>query len=98
MVSSDDVTGNASLATWRPDGRELFYLRGREIAAVPVSGDASFSFGTPRILFGVSVTTVSGDYSVSEDGQRILTNELPPADPSKIGASLVQNWPRALKQ
>jgi hypothetical protein len=63
-----------------------------------VTGDASFSFGTPRILFGVSVTTDGADYSVSEDGQRILTNELPAADPSKIGARLIQNWPRSLRQ
>jgi Tol biopolymer transport system component len=97
MVSSDDVPGNALLPTWRPDGRELFYLRGREIVAVPVSGDASFSFGTPKILFGVSFTSGSGDYSVSADGQRILTNELPPTDQSKLGAGLIQNWPRALK-
>ena len=98
IVSSDVVPGRASLPTWRADGRELFYLRGGEIAAVPVTGDASFSFGTPRMLFGVSVTTDGADYSISEDGQRILTNELPAADPSKIGARLIQNWPRALRQ
>jgi Tol biopolymer transport system component len=98
MVSSDDAPGFASLPTWSPDGRELFYLRGSEIVAVPVTAAASFSFGTPTILFGVSVTSVSGDYSVSDDGQRILTNELPPTDQSKIGAGLILNWPRALKQ
>jgi len=98
LVSSDAAPGSAAHATWRPDGRELFYLRGSEIVAVPVTGDASFSVGTPKALFSVSVTVNSPQYSVSEDGQRILTNELPPADQSKIGASLIQNWPRALKQ
>ena len=96
VVSSDAAPGNAAFPTWRPDGRELFYLRGSEIVAVPVTADASFSFGTPTVLFSVSVN--SPDFSVSKDGQRILTNELPPADQSKIGARLIQNWPRALEQ
>ena len=98
IVSSDAAPGDAALPTWRPDGRELFYLRGSEILAVPVTAGASFSFGTPKVLFSVSVTVNSPDYSVSADGQRILTNELPPADQSKIGARLIQNWPRALTQ
>jgi len=98
IVSSDAAPGNAAFPTWRPDGRELFYLRGSEIFAVPVTADASFSFGTPKVLFRVSVTVNSPDYSVSADGQRILTNELPPADQSKIGARLIQNWPRVLTQ
>ncbi len=98
IVSSDTVPGRASHPVWRPDGRELFYERGSAIAAVPVTGEARFSFGAPNVLFGVSVTVVSAEYSVSADGKRILTNELPAADPSKIGARLIQNWPRALKQ
>jgi Tol biopolymer transport system component len=97
IVSSDAIPGRAAHAVWRADGRELFYLRGSKIATVPVTGDARFSFGAPRALFGVSATVVSNDYSVSADGQRILTNELPAADPSKIGASLIQNWPGALR-
>ncbi len=64
--------------------------------AVPVTGDATFSFGRPETLFNISVTSVSGAYSVREDGQRILTNELPPTDQSKIGARLIQNWMSAL--
>jgi eukaryotic-like serine/threonine-protein kinase len=96
MVSSDAVPGRASLPMWRSDSRELFYLRGGEILSVPVMGDAGFSFGTPKALFGVSVTSASADYSVSNDGQRILTNELPPADQSRIGARLILNWTSAL--
>ena len=98
IVSSDAAPGSAAVPTWRPDGRELFYMRGSEILAVPVTAGASFSFGTPKILFSVSVTVSSPGFSVSADGQRILTNEMPPADQSKIGARLIQNWPRALEQ
>jgi hypothetical protein len=42
--------------------------------------------------------SVSAAYTVSNDGQRILTNELPPVDPSKVGARLVQNWTAALER
>jgi Tol biopolymer transport system component len=96
MVSSDAGPGPSSRPVWRGDSRELYYLRGGAVVAVPVTGDATFSFGTPRTLFSVSVTTASANYAVSENGQRILTNELPPADQSKVGARLIQNWTRAL--
>ena len=64
--------------------------------AVPVTGDVTFSAGTPRMLVSMSVTSASASYAVSEDGQRILTNELPPADQSNAGARLIQNWPAEL--
>ena len=95
-VSSVSAPGRASFPSWRSDNRELFYLRGGQIIAVPVTGDAGFSFGTPKILFGVSVTSASADYSISKDGQQILTNELPPTDQSRIGARLILNWTSAL--
>ena len=97
MVSNDTRPISAFLPKWRSDGRELYYLRGGEVVAVPVTADATLSFGTPKTLFHVSVRSAGGaDYEVSEDGQRILTNELPPADPSKIGATLIQNWAATL--
>jgi Tol biopolymer transport system component len=89
-VSSAAAPGRASNPSWRSDSRELFYLRGGTIIAVPVMGDAGFSFGIPEVLFGVSITSASAQYSVSNDGQQILTNELPPADQSRIGARLIE--------
>ena len=89
MVSGDAGSGGASRPTWRRDGRELFYLRGGSIVAVPLDGEATFSFGEPKTLFNVSVTTASSYFAVSNDGQRILTNELPPTDQKKIGARLI---------
>jgi len=99
MVSSDAMPGEASFPAWRNDGRELYYFRGRTVVSVPVSGDAGFSVGKPQGLFTVSVTNASeGAFAVSADGQSILTNELPPADQSKIGARLIQNWMVALER
>lgn len=96
MVSSDAGTRSAERPRWRSDGRELFYLRGAAVVAVPVTADATFSFGTPKMLFSVNVTTSTADYQIGEGGQQILTNELPPADPSRVGATLIQNWTAAL--
>ncbi len=98
MVSSDAGAGIVSLPSWRSDGRELFYLRGGAVVAVSVQGADTFSFGSPETLFNVSVTTSNADYAVSADGQRILTNELPPADQSEIGATLIQSWTSLLSR
>ena len=96
MVSSDGAAGDASEPRWRDDERELFYLRAGSIVSVPVKGEGTFSIGEPRPLFNVSVATTSAGFEVGNEGQRILTNELPPTDQSKIGARLIQNWVSAL--
>jgi len=98
MVSSDAGVRLASNPAWRHDGRELFYQRGSAILAVPVTAAATFSFGAPQTLFNASFTSASAALVVSEDGQRILTNELPPTDPSDVGAGLIQNWTRMLER
>jgi len=98
MVSNESGLGAAARPVWSHDGRELFYLRGASIVAVPVNLEDGFSFGELQTLFGDSVTTGSGYYAVSGDGQRILTNEIPPTDQDKIGARLIQNWVSGLSQ
>jgi dipeptidyl aminopeptidase/acylaminoacyl peptidase len=93
MVSSDGGARWAWNPIWRNDGRELYFLRGRTVMAVPVTVGAGFPFGAPRPLFAAPVKSNQGNiYAVSQDGQRILTNELPPADPTKAGARLIQGW------
>jgi Tol biopolymer transport system component len=91
-VSNDPGAGNVARPRWRKDGRELFYLRGGSVVVVPVKEAATFSFGEPTVLFSVSVTAASSDINISGDGQRILTNDLPPTNQNKIGARLIQNW------
>lgn len=60
-----------------------------------VTGDKTLSFGAPKILFSQNVRE---SYTVSNDGERFLTNELPPTDPRNVGARLIQNWPAALRR
>jgi hypothetical protein len=99
MVSNDGGTRGAWDPVWDDDGRELFYRRGNSVMSVSVTPGAGFAFGTPRALFGVIVKSgAGGGFAVTDKGQRILSNELPPADPSKSGARLIQNWSTALAE
>jgi len=89
MVSN----GGGLEPVWRSDSRELYYLSGGMVMAAPISAGANFSSGTPTTLFNVVIKSTTGSsYAVSEDGSRFLVNELPPVDPSKVGARLIQNW------
>ena len=61
--------------------------------AVSVTLGSGFSFGTPQYLFGVNIRAGQGaGIMVTDNGQRILINELPPVDPTNAGARLIQNW------
>ncbi len=97
MVSNDGGARGAYQPVWSDDGRELFYQRGNTLFALPVTPGAGSPFGTPRTLFGVNLKTgVDSSLVVADHGRRILFNELPPTDPSKSGARLIQNWSTAL--
>ena len=97
MVSNDEGARGAYTPVWGDDGRELFYRRGNSVLAIPVTPGVGFAFGTPRTLFGLISKSGAGSALVITDkGQHILCNELPPADPSKSGARLIQNWSTAL--
>jgi Tol biopolymer transport system component len=97
MVSNDGGARGAYTPVWGDDGRELFYKRGNSVLAIPLTPGAGFAFGTPRPIFDLIVKSGAGSrLVVTDDGQRILCNELPPADPSKSGARLIQNWSTAL--
>jgi Tol biopolymer transport system component len=98
MISNDSGAGQAHLPAWRGDGQELFYLRGSTLLAVSVAKEATFSFGTPSPLLTLTATSTAAAFDVSEDGQRILANELSPADFSDVGATLIQNWTAALER
>jgi len=85
MVSNDGGVRGAHGPVWGDDGRELFYGRGRSVLAIPVTPGAGFAFGTPRTLFGVNLRSGQGaGLVVTDEGQRILTNELPPRGPARV--------------
>ena len=91
QVSTD---GGLGMASWRQDGRELYYFGAdRGVMAVEVNTAQGFEFGRPRRLFTAPVTIpVNGFFglhimgyrvafgNVSRDGQRFLF-AVPPAPP-----------------
>ena len=98
MVSGDKIAGRANHPLWRGDGQELFYVRGSALVAVPVATDNGFTFGTPRYLFSLNLNSTNAAYDPRQDGQQILTNEMPTTDRDQIGARLIQNWTALLKR
>lgn len=73
--------GGLGMASWRRDGRELFYLApDRSVMVVEVSTTPAFEFGKPKVLFRPPETLNFnvGVANVSRDGQRVLI-AVPPA-------------------
>ncbi len=98
IASGDKLDGPARRPLWRSDGRELFYVRGTALMAVPIRTDQGFTPGTPQVLFNLNSNSVDPVYEPSQDGERILTQELPAASRDKAGARLIQNWTGLLKR
>ena len=73
---------------WSRDGKELFYLKGRELVAVSISASPSFSVHSAAPLPGVRS---SGSYDISPDGRRILSFEPVGEAPEQL-IRVVQNW------
>jgi hypothetical protein len=72
--------GGGTEPRWRGDGKELFYVApGGMLTAVPVSGEETFSSGTPASLFQLHArspisSTDLFTYDVSKDGTRFIVN------------------------
>ena len=78
---------------WAPDGREIFYMSGASLVAVPVATDEdAFVPGKPEVLFdGPFDTTQNDNFDVFPDGTHFVMVETDPdANPTKI--NVVQNW------
>ena len=81
--------GALGMATWRRDGKELYYLDAdRHVMAVAIDIDRRFSFEVPKRLFDApDTTTLVADYpfpgapdglgTISVDGERFLFAEAP---------------------
>ena len=91
---------------WAPNALELFYARGardpREMWAVPVDTDPTFSPGNPEMIFsgdyGVGAAAAVGrNFDISPEDGRFLMIRRPPPDstneePVPLELILVQNW------
>ena len=84
----------ATQPRWRRDGKELFYVEGNSLMAVPVtSSGTGFSIGRPQLLFTLESGFANG-YDVYPDGQRFIIPE--PVEGSKPPSlRVVQNWSAA---
>jgi Tol biopolymer transport system component len=91
-------TGGGTFATWRPDGKELYYLdpSGAMMAAsITVAGDKLVS-GTPQVLFRPRIFQGGRDiqqgrqYDIAPDGRFLINIELNDDAPPPI--TLIQNW------
>jgi Tol biopolymer transport system component len=84
---------------WRADGRELFYL-GLDGTMMSATVDISrgFTAGIPTALFrtGLQRNPGTGQYAVSQDGQRFLLRTDFSDDRSQ-GFTIVLNWQRMAK-
>ena len=82
---------------WRADGKELFYVEGDRLMAVPVSTSPELTVGTPKLLFSSPGLLLNGDrvlnYDVTPDGQRFVVWEPIEAEEEvQQSIRVVQNW------
>lgn len=98
------TTGGGSRAKWGRNGRELFYLNGRnELMAVAVLGGNTWGVGhSTKILearyFYGEVNNVNQPYDVSPDGTRFLMMKVAEQAAPKVDIIVVRNWFTELQQ
>ena len=87
------MSANGGIAPWfRRDGKELFYVEGETITAVPVNQGTELSFGKPVPLFQQpGLATAGRHYDVSADGQKFVVIEAVGEAPPPV-IRVVQNW------
>jgi len=83
---------------WRRDGKELFFIAGKQLMAVDVNSGPVFDRGVPKPLFEVLLETEArrSRYQVAANGQKFLVNL--PLEPSSAPVTVVTNWTAGLKQ
>jgi Tol biopolymer transport system component len=98
------TSGGGSHPRWSRDGRELFYVSGRNMMSVPVEKqEADLAFGQSRTLFEKQLQTYGATafyqpsrYDVSSDGRFLVLLRAGEEAPPPI--SLVFNWTELLKR
>ncbi|MEX2271832.1 MAG: protein kinase [Vicinamibacterales bacterium] len=87
---------------WSPTGREIFYIAGGKMMAVPVTTSAgAIQLGKPAPLFDVSpyfFGAVGRNYDVSRDGRRFVMVKNPVnAAAQSTPITIVLNWVEELR-
>jgi len=84
---------------WRRDGKELFFLRGNELMAVPVKSDGTtFESFAPEMLFKIRPGgSLRNHFTPSADGQRFLFAWPNQADET-AQIYVILDWPMLLKK
>jgi len=84
---------------WGPGGKELFFVTGDALMALPVETEGRFTIGTARRLFDVKLPAglISGrSFDIDPDGKRFIVIKDPPPDPAKAATpqtiAVVINW------
>ena len=89
--------------TWSPDGRELFYRKGKHMMAVSIQTTPGFRSSRPIELFedpylsGTAIAAIATTYDVAPDGEHFLMIE----GGEEEGANklyLILNWFEELKR
>ena len=92
------IAGGA-MPQWRRDSKELFFLRGNELMAVPVKSDGTtFEFDAPEMLFEIRRgVSLRNHFTPSADGQRFLFAW--PNETDETGQIyVILDWPTLLKK
>ena len=95
-------TEGGTAPRWRGDGRELVYLNGDTLFAIPVQPGSDREFGAPQKLFshrllgGFPSPAPAGRYfDIAPDGQSfLLVVRKQPSGQSPV--SVIVNWPSML--
>jgi Tol biopolymer transport system component len=90
-------TAGGTMAAWRPDGKELYYLspEGAMMAAPITAIGSAIEPGVPVVLFptrivGGGIDTGQGrQYDIAPDGRFLINTEL---DSTAAPITLIQNW------
>jgi eukaryotic-like serine/threonine-protein kinase len=96
-------TGGGTRPAWAKNGRELFYLAGNAMMAVPIQTTPDFRAGNPIKLFEGQFYTGQNTrtYDVSADGQRFLMIKTAIATSTELGAPptmvVVEHWLEEVK-
>jgi serine/threonine-protein kinase len=92
-------TDGADEPKWSPDGKALYYRKGSQLVAVPVSTAGTFSAGAPKVLFSgfPSMNVDSGiSYDITSDGRYFVTTT-PVEGTTFKNIAVVLNWSAELK-